>query len=243
MHEPRQFDYVAYIVKKMHEGFLSLHNNLDKSFKFYSLLMHIIMFYGRHGGLWPEDLKLNIHGKDGQEKPVQLWVSLWDSWFMRSHYVKFEDFFVQPLYRVFGVSFDGSFSKEIKRFLRPHEHGDTKVNHNWGDWYIYRDFTYVRVFGFKGAPYVLPKPAPNRIAYLEIVRQMNVSNAQHFGGTHKQVFLLETLHFGDFTIVSTKAYEIIDRRLIEDYNLYEHTSQKIMTWRATYTRAERAESG
>lgn len=60
--------------------------------------MHIILFYGRHRGLWPglwpEDLKLNVHGKDGQEKPVQLWVSLWDSRFIRSHYVKFEEFFV-----------------------------------------------------------------------------------------------------------------------------------------------------
>lgn len=34
------------------------------------------------------------------------------------------------------------------------------------------------------------------------------------------------MHFGDFTIVSTKANEVIDRRLIEDYNLYEHTSKK-----------------
>lgn len=98
------------------------------------------------------------------------------------------------------------------------------MNHNWGDWYICQDFTYVRVFGFEGAPYVLPKPAPDKIAYLEIVRQMSVSNAQHFGGAHNFFFLPRTLHFGDFTIVSAKAYEIIDERLIEDYNLYEHTS-------------------
>lgn len=130
MHESTQFYYATYIVKKMHEVFLSLHNNPDKSFKFYSLLMYIIFFYGQHEGLWPEDLKLNIHGKDGQEKIVELWVSLWDSKFMRSHYVKFEIFFVQPLYKNFGVSFDGSFLEEIKRFLRPHEHGDTQVNHN-----------------------------------------------------------------------------------------------------------------
>lgn len=55
---------------------------------------------------------------------------------------------------------------------------------------------------------------------------MSVSNVHHFGGAHKQVFLPGTLNFGDFTILSTKAYEFIDRRLIEDYNLYEHTSRK-----------------
>lgn len=31
---------------QMHEGFLSLHNNPDKYFKFYSLLIHIVLFYG-----------------------------------------------------------------------------------------------------------------------------------------------------------------------------------------------------
>lgn len=169
---------------------------------------------------------MNIHGKDGENQPIQLWWSLWDSCFMRSHYIKFEDFFVQPLFRAFGVFFDGFFLEEIKRFLRPHEHGDTRVNHNWGDWYVCKDFTYVRVFRFEGAPYMLPKPTPNKIAYLEIVRQMSVSNATHFGGAYKQLFLPGTVYFGDFTIVSKKPYEIIDKRLIEDYNLYEHTGRK-----------------
>lgn len=176
--------------------------------------------------MWPEELKLNIRGKYGDKHPVQLWWSLWDSRFMRSYYIKFEEVFVYPLSRAFGVSFNGSFFKEIKRFLRPHEYRDSRVNHNWGDWYVFQDFTYVRVFALEGAPYVLLKHASDRIAYSEIVRQMSVSNAQHFGGARKQVFLPRTLHFSDFTIVSTKAYDIIDKILIQYYNLYEHTGQK-----------------
>lgn len=31
-----------------------------------------------------------------------------------------------------------------------------------------------------------------------------------------------TLSFGDFTILSTKAYEIIDRKLMEEYNLFDY---------------------
>lgn len=49
---------------------------------------------------------------------------------------------------------------------------------------------------------------------------------KHFADLHKQSFLPSTLSFGDFTIVSAKAYQIIDRKLIEEYNLFEHYSRK-----------------
>lgn len=73
---------------------------------------------------------------------------------------------------------------------------------------------------------MLPKLVPDEIAYLEIVRQLSVSNAKHFADMHKKAFLPKTLSFGDFTIVSTKSYEIIDKKSIEEYNLYEHYARK-----------------
>lgn len=73
---------------------------------------------------------------------------------------------------------------------------------------------------------MLPKFVPDTIAYLEIVRQLSMSNAKHLGGAHKQVFMPSTLHFRDFTIVSTKAYEMIEKKLVEEYNLYGHKAQK-----------------
>lgn len=67
---------------------------------------------------------------------------------------------------------------------------------------------------------MLPKPAPDKIAFLEIVGQLSVSNAKHFKGAHKQAFLPGTLQFLDFIIVSTRAYEVIDRKLVDEYNLF-----------------------
>lgn len=75
---------------------------------------------------------------------MQLWVSLWDSRYVNSHYVKFEEFFVKPI----------------------------------------------------------------------------------MGDAHKQTFLPGTLEFGDFRIVSTRAYEAIDRKLVDEYNLLLHTPRK-----------------
>lgn len=73
---------------------------------------------------------------------------------------------------------------------------------------------------------MLPTLVPDMIAYLEIVRKISMSNAKHLGGTHKKVFMLGTLHFGDFTIVSTKAYKMIEKKLVEEYNLYGHQARK-----------------
>lgn len=73
---------------------------------------------------------------------------------------------------------------------------------------------------------MLPTLVPNRIPYLEIVRQLIMSNAKHLIGAHKQVFMPGTLHFRDFTIVSNEAYEMIEKKLVEEYNLYGHQVQK-----------------
>lgn len=64
-HDPRAFYFASYLVNRLHEGFLNLKENPDKHFKHYSLLMHIILFYGRFRGLWPEGLNVKIVGKNG----------------------------------------------------------------------------------------------------------------------------------------------------------------------------------
>lgn len=46
MYEPGPFDYATYLVEKLHEGFLNLKDNRNPTFKFDSLLMHLVLFYG-----------------------------------------------------------------------------------------------------------------------------------------------------------------------------------------------------
>lgn len=67
-----------------------------------------------------------------------------------------------------------------------------------------KDFTCFRVYGFEGRTYMLPKLVPDIIAYLEIVRQLSVSNAKHFADMRKQAFLPGTPIFGDFTKCQSK---------------------------------------
>ena len=124
-------------------------------------------------GFWGEGLKLNLGESNGEMKPVQMWTPVWDYRFSASCYLTFEDYFVQPLYTLFGHHSFPSISPNIKRFLRPRDNGfREKIKNNWGDRYAYDYFTCIRVFGFEGRPYRLLTSMPNRIAYLEIIRQM-----------------------------------------------------------------------
>lgn len=73
---------------------------------------------------------------------------------------------------------------------------------------------------------MLQNCVPNQKTYLEIVRQLSVSNANNFGDLRKQAFLSGTLSFGDFTIISTKANDVIDKKLMEEFNLFKHFARK-----------------
>lgn len=70
MHELRPFDYATYLAEKLHEGFLSLQTEPNPTFKFYSLLMHMVLFYGHMKGLCPGELKVTSRNKEGQEQQI-----------------------------------------------------------------------------------------------------------------------------------------------------------------------------
>ena len=175
----------------------------------------MVLYFGQMRGLWGEGLKLNLRDSNGAMKLVQMWTAIWDYRFSASCYLTLEDHFFQPLYTLFGHHSFPSISLDIKRFLRPRDNGlGDKIKHNWGDWYAYDYFACIRVFGFKGRTYRLPTSMPNRIAYLEIVRQMSKSSKQHFKDKQrKKTFLLATLSFGDFIICATNSYGNIGEKL------------------------------
>lgn len=155
-------------------------------FKHYFILMHMIFYYIKELGMWPEELRITKLDKFDQPLPVQLWTSIWVSRFINSNYVYFEEYFVKTLYRFYDYPCDYSLSNEIKRFLRPKDfNGPPTVGHHWGDWYCYIYSTMIRVYGFEDIPFLLPKIVPNRIAYLEIVRKMDYSNVMNLSAYEK----------------------------------------------------------
>lgn len=128
MLEPRPYDYTKYVVDNVHSCCVNFNDVDFPTFKHYSLLMHIILYYGRLRNLWHENLKLNVQATNEEENPIQIWTSIWDYRYSTSHYLTFEDYFVQPLYMLFGYQ---DFILDIKRFLRPKDNGlGEKIKHN-----------------------------------------------------------------------------------------------------------------
>ena len=50
-----------------------------------------------------------------------------------------------------------------------------------GDWFLYKDFTVLKIYGFTGEPYRLPDFLTPRIFALEFMRQRLHSEEEHFG--------------------------------------------------------------
>ena len=61
----------------------------------------------------------------------------------------------------------------LKFFIRPMDY-DVKPPkfHNWGDIYFYNNTTIIRIYGFLGRPFVLPRYVPLRIRFLDVMRQI-----------------------------------------------------------------------
>ena len=54
-----------------------------------------------------------------------------------------------------------------------------------GDWFLYKDFTVLRIYGFTGEPYRLPAFITSRIFALEYMRQRVHAEEEHFGASKK----------------------------------------------------------
>ena len=61
----------------------------------------------------------------------------------------------------------------LKCFIRPIDFDVKPLKcHNWGDIYFHNNTIVIRIYGFLGRPFVLPRYVPLRIGFLEIMRQI-----------------------------------------------------------------------
>ena len=54
-----------------------------------------------------------------------------------------------------------------------------------GDWFLYKDFTVLRIYGFTGEPYRMPAFLTPRVFPLEYMRQRVHAEEEHFGAFKK----------------------------------------------------------
>ena len=86
-----------------------------------------------------------------------------------------------------------------------------------GDWFLYKDFTVLRVYGFTGEPYKLHVFLTPRIFALEFMRQRLCAEEEHFGAFKKSSNIKFPLKVGPF-IFKNKSALIIVEKLLEIMN-------------------------
>ena len=82
-----------------------------------------------------------------------------------------------------------------------------------GDWFLYKDFTVLRVYGFTGEPYRLPAFLTPRIFSLEFMRQRLCAEEEHFGEFKKYSNVKFPLKVGPFIFKNKSALLVIEKLL------------------------------
>ena len=79
-------------------------------------------------------------------------------------FISFTDKIMSSIYKlIFGTSLP-RMTEEMKSYLH-------NFNEPVGDWFLYKEFTILRIYGFENEPYRLPVFLTKRIFVLEFFRQ------------------------------------------------------------------------
>ena len=92
----------------------------------------------------------------------------------------------------------------MKSFL----HNPTKLI---GDWFCYKDFTRIRVYGFEGEPYKLPKFLTRRLFVLEFLTQRLSVENESFIKSNKVSSIKFKFTLEPFVVEYVHAITIIDQ--------------------------------
>ena len=82
-----------------------------------------------------------------------------------------------------------------------------------GDWFLYKYFTILRVYGFTGEPYKLPVFLTPRIFSLEFMRQILCAEEEHFRAFKKSSNVKFPLKVHPFIFKNKSALLVIERLL------------------------------
>ena len=81
------------------------------------------------------------------------------------------------------------------------------------DWFLHKDFTVLRIFGFTGEPYRLPAFLTPKIFALEYMRQRVHAEEEHFGAFKKSSNIKFPLKVGSFIFKNKGALVFIEKLL------------------------------
>ena len=150
----------------MHHQIVNAKKGEMKDFKFhhYSLLMHLILY--KNISYISQDFIDEASDEFG-DLPMQIWTHNCDKNFYYSNAIVFFNFFSSVIMRMVDHTFFRA-PNVLKILLRPSFLDEkTKLEHNSGDIFLFKECTLMRVCTCPQPPHILPKYLPPRLAIIE----------------------------------------------------------------------------
>lgn len=186
------FNYSQFLANEIHEQLVNY--KVEGVFKYQSFLVYLMLYYQE------DKFKFPLQKTDSEGNPWSVihWTSLVRN---NSEEYSYTDFIDKLLYISLCLLRSDVIPRiypDIRKFLHLSE--QAKV----GDWYLYQNYTEIRVYGSKLPPYRLPIFVPIRIFSLEYSRQMLNMDEVHFVSYKKKAQFKLKAHIGPY-IMNTKV--------------------------------------
>ena len=117
----------------------------------------------------------------------------------------FPHFANKIMLRIYTLIFDQELPKDTK-MMKSHLQIGSEVT---GDWFLYAEYTRIRLYGFTGYPFLLPAFLTDRIFALEFARQKIHTEKEHFLNIKKGCNI--SFHFTSvpFVVKSSQTMQIL----------------------------------
>ena len=117
---------------------------------------------------------------EGNVLSVVFWSSILRKWNREYSFADFNDLFLVLAMNLLNKEHTLRINEETKRILQ------LSKSYKTGDWYLYKSYTEIRVYGALLAPYKLPRFVTTRIFALEYLRQLLNENEINFIASRKK---------------------------------------------------------
>ena len=107
------------------------------------------------------------------------------------------------IYKVIFGSFMPKISEDLKLLLQ-------NLEELVGDWFCFKDYTIIRVYGFEGEPYKLPRFITRRLFALEYLRQRLIVENDNFLKNKKASLMKFNFTLEPFVVKYAYAITVVD---------------------------------
>ena len=145
----------------------------------------------------------------GSVLSIVFWSSILIKWNREYSFADFNDLFLVPAMNLLNKEQIPRINEETKRILQLSKSCKT------GDWYLYKSYIEIGVYGALLAPYKLPRFVTTKILALEYLRQLLNANEINFIASMKKTQFKLKNQIGPFIVNNREAANEINVKLKE----------------------------